>query len=550
MKLVECVPNISEGRDQAVLDAVAEAVKSVSGVRLLDVDPGKATHRTVYTFAGEPEAVLEAAFRLIEKSYQLIDMRKHKGAHARQGAVDVCPFVPISETTLGECVALSQRLAKRVGSELDLPVYLYGAAAKKPERKRLPDIRHGEYEALEGKLKSPEWAPDYGPARFVPEFGVLTTGARDFLIAYNVNLNSRSVPLAKKIAFEVREAGKNKRGPDGKFVRDSDGVPIKVPGMFKSVQGTGWLIPEYGRAQVTVNILDLEAAPVHKLFDACCELAASSGARVTGSEVVGMLPERVLLDAGRYFLEKQGSSTGVSREELVRVGVQSLGLSDVSEFDPKKKVIEERFRDQRRLVSMTLQGFCEETASDAPAPGGGSVAALAGALSASLSAMVAQLTHGKKKYQEHDAAMARLGEQAHALKEAQLAAIDEDTEAFERVMEAFGVPKGPERDRAVSEANKGAALVPLETLERTLPSLDLSLEAAEKGNANSLSDAGVAALCARAAAVGAYYNVLINLGGVDDEGWVLKTRKTADSFLAEAEAKASKIDALMRDRLG
>ena len=554
MKLVECVPNFSEGRDPKIIEAIAAAIRSVDGAGLLDVDPGKTTNRTVYTFAGTPEAVLEAAFRAIQKGHELIDMSKHSGEHARQGACDVCPFVPVAGTTLKECAALAERLAERVGRELQLPVYLYAAAARKPERERLPDIRAGEYEALAEKLKKPQWAPDFGPAKFVPRFGALTAGARNFLIAYNINLNTANVRLAKDIANEIRETGKLKRGANGEILKNPDGTPERIPGMFKSVQGTGWLIPEYGRAQVTVNILDLEAAPVHEVFDACCRLAAERGGRVTGSEVIGMVPKRVLIEAGKYFLAKQKASRGLSEEELIRVGVQSLGLSDIAPFDPSQKVIEAVIAEERPLISKSVRDFVAELASDAPAPGGGSVAALSGALAAGLAAMVSALTYGKKDHRHKNAEMESLGADAHALKAEQLAAVDDDTFAFNRVMAAFSMPKNTKEQnaakaKAVEDATKDATAVPLGTLERTLPTLDAAERAAALGNPNSLSDAGVASLMARAAAWGAYYNILINLGGLRSKAWAAKTRAQADKALKKAIKTADRIDAAVLKRL-
>ena len=554
MKLVECVPNFSEGRDKKVIDAIADAVRSVPGVQLLDVDPGAATHRTVYTFAGGPEEVLEAAFQSIRKGIELIDMRRHTGEHARQGACDVCPFVPVSGVTMAECVELARRLGDRIGRELQLPVYLYAEAAATPARRRLPDIRAGEYEALPEKLAKSEWKPDFGPARFDPKAGAVVVGARGFLVAYNVNLNTTSVRLAKDIAFAIRETGRLKRDAKGGKVLGKDGVPERVPGLFKSVQATGWLIPEYGRAQVTINILDLEASPLHAVFDACCDLASKAGCRVTGSEIVGLVPQAVLLDAGRHFLRKQGASTGVGEADLIANAVQSLGLCDVSPFDPAKKIIEERFRPARPLASSTVGGFLRELASASPAPGGGSVAALSGALSAGLSSMVAALTFEKKGFEASRAEMETLGKRAQELMASQLKAVDDDTAAFNRVMEAFGLPKAtPEqaeaRKKTIETANKGATLEPLAVLERTLPSLDCALLAARKGNPNSLSDAGVAALMARAAAYGAYYNVLINLSGMEDKAWADGIRAKADGLLSEVKVKADAIETLMMEKL-
>lgn len=554
MKIVECVPNFSEGQDKTKIDAISDAIKSVPGVKLLDVDPGKATNRTVYTFAGSPEAVCEAAFQAIKKGSELIDMRQHKGEHARQGACDVCPFVPVSGVTMEECVELANRLGKRVGEELDIPVYLYAEAAKKPEHVRMPDIRVGEYEALEEKLKKPEWKPDYGPAKFNAKAGATVIGARKFLIAYNINLNSTNVKLAKEIAFTIRETGKVKKDAQGNKVLGPDGKAERVPGLFKHLQGTGWLIPEYNCAQITMNILDIDETPLHKVFDTCCDLAAKLGCRVTGSEVVGMVPKQVMIDAGHFFLEKQGNTTGVPEAEIIRTAVRTLGLTDVAPFDPDKKIIEHQFLSPTPLASMTVKGFADELSSSSPAPGGGSVAALAGGLSCALSSMVAALTHNKKGYEDQNERMERVGFEAQNIMRDQIGAIDRDTDAFNRLMDCFGMPKGTEeeqsaRNKAIQEATKEATMEPYRTLERTLPSLDLALEVAKHGNQNSLSDSGVAALMGRAAAVGAYYNVMINLASIDDKNWTSKVKKDADALVLAAEKKAAEIDDLIRKKL-
>jgi glutamate formiminotransferase/formiminotetrahydrofolate cyclodeaminase len=550
MKLVECVPNFSEGRDKKVIEAIADAVRQTPGAVLLDVDPGEATNRTVYTFAGSPEAAVEAAFQAIRKGSELIDMRSHKGSHARQGACDVCPFVPISGVTMQDCAELARKLGKRVGDELGIPVYLYAEAAARPERKRLPDIRVGEYEALEQKLKKPEWKPDFGPATFNAKAGATTIGARPFLIAYNVNLNSTSVKLAKEIAFAIRETGRLKRDAKGEKVIGPNGQPERQPGMFKNVQATGWLIPEYNRAQVTINILDIDASPIHLVYDACCDLATKLGCRVTGSEIVGMVPKKVLLEAGHYFLKKQGSTAGISEDEVVRNAIMTLGLSDVAPFDPSKKIIEERFLNEAPLASMSVKSFAQELASNSPAPGGGSVAALAGALSAGLSSMVAALTFDKKGFEERREEMEKVGVEAQNLMRHQLTAIDEDTRAFNKVMDCMSLPKTTDeqqaaRQKAMEEATKQATLEPLGTLERTLPALDCTLAVAQRGNPNSLSDAGVAGLMARAAAYGAYYNVLINLPGIEDKKWCKEIRGKADKLLADAKKKAERIEELI-----
>ncbi|MFH1830075.1 MAG: glutamate formimidoyltransferase [Pseudomonadota bacterium] len=554
MKIVECVPNFSEGRNKETIEAIATAVRSVSGVSLLDVDPGHATNRTVYTFAGPPDEVMEAAFLAIKVGSELIDMRTHKGSHARQGACDVCPFVPVAGITMEECVDLAKRLGKRVGEELDIPVYLYANAATRPERVRMPDIRAGEYEALEEKLTKPEWKPDFGQPKFNAKSGATVIGARPFLIAYNINLNSTNVKLAKKIANVIRETGKLKRDEEGNVVRKPDGTAERIPGMFKEVQGTGWLIPEYNRAQVTVNILNIDEAPLYKVYDACCDLAAKFGCRITGSEIVGMVPKRVLTEAGLHYLKKQGSTTGVSEDEIIRTAILTLGLSDVAPFDPKHKIIEERFCEPAPLASMTVDAFTKELSSNSPAPGGGSVAALAGALSSGLSSMVAALTFEKQGFEEVQSEMESIGVAAQKTMASQIKAIDTDTAAFNMVMDAFSMPKATEeqeaaRAAAIEEANKGATTEPLGTLERTIPALECAMAVAQKGNPNSLSDAGVAGLMGRAAAMGAYYNVLINLQGIEDKKWSKDIRNKADEFLKQAEEKAAAIETFVLEKL-
>lgn len=550
MKLIECVPNFSEGRNKTVIEAISEAIRSIPEVKLLDIDPGAATNRTVYTFAGEPGAVLEAAFAAIKKGTELIDMRQHKGEHSRQGACDVCPFIPIAGTTMKECVELSKKLAKRVGDELGIPVYLYAESAQNPKRKRLPDIRKGEYEGLAAKLKKPEWRPDFGPAKFNAKSGATVIGARNFLIAYNVNLNTRSVKLAKEIAFSIRESGRVKKDKSGKKVLNKDGTTARIPGFFKDVQATGWMIPEYGRAQVTINILDTEKAPLHAVFDKCCKIASSLGLRVTGSEIVGMVPKNVLTGAGRYFLGKQRQTTGVSEKDIIEVAIQTLGLRDVGPFEPSKKIIEECFMKPSPLASMPVSEFTRELGANSPAPGGGSVAALAGALSGALTSMVASLTHEKKGFEDKRALMEKVGNEAQELIEKQVRAIDDDTFAFNKVMDCFSMPKTTDaektlRKKAIEEANKGATLEPLGTLERCLPLLGLAKTAAEKGNPNSLSDAGVAALMARASAHGAYYNVLINLAGISDEKWKKKIQKKADEIIEKVDIESKRIEGML-----
>ncbi len=552
-KLVECVPNFSEGRDRAVIDAITGVIAGVSGATLLDVDPGAATNRTVVTVAGPPEAVLEAAFLAIRKAAELIDMRKHQGAHPRQGATDVCPFVPISGLSVEECVVLAQRLGERVGRELAIPVYLYEAAATRPERRSLADIRVGEYEALEGKLQRPEWKPDYGPATFNARAGATVIGVRPFLIAYNINLNCPDDKIAKEIGLSIREKGRAERDGAGQKKRSTSGELQRVPGL-PCCRATGWFIAEYRRAQVTMNLTDYHVTPIHVAFDRVDELAREHGARITGSEIVGLVPKEALLLAGRHYLRKQGRSTGVSERKLCELAALSLGLDDVAPFDPQQKVIEHRVAAARRLAGLSVDGFVDELASDSPAPGGGSVAALAASMSAGLSAMVAALTHGKKGYAEFYPLMEEVGVEAQAAKDALLAAVDDDTAAFDRVMAAMRLPKASEaqkaaRQAALEAANQDATLVPLGVLERCPRLLELAAIVAEKGNQNSLSDAGVAGLAARAGAVGAYYNVLINLRGIEDKGWCGEIRARADRALARAEELAASLQTAVLAKL-
>jgi glutamate formiminotransferase/formiminotetrahydrofolate cyclodeaminase len=546
MKLVECVPNFSEGRDREKIGAIAREIEAVPGVKLLDVDPGASTNRTVVTFIGTPEAVKEAAFKAIAKAAEVIDMRGHKGAHSRIGATDVCPFVPVSGVTMEDCARLAAELGARVASELGIPVYLYEAAARKPERRNLAIVRAGEYEGLPEKLKDPRWAPDFGKPVFNPRSGATVIGAREFLIAYNINLNTRDRKLAHEIALSLRESGRAKRDKAGNPVKDARGNTVKVPGRFKEVKSVGWYVEDYGLAQISVNFTNYKMTPVHVVFDEARRLAGKLGLRVTGSELVGLIPKEALLMAGRYYLEKQGKSPGVPEDELVRVAVRSLGLSDVVPFDPDKKIIERQFRDGGApLVAMTLGAFADELSMDSPAPGGGSVAALCGALSAALSAMVANLTVGKKEYESARREMVAAAVRAQELKAALLGAVDRDTKAFNKVMEAFRLPKttpeqAEEKDRAVMDANKEATLVPLEVLEKSVEAVALARVVAAKGNRNSVSDAGVGGLAGQAAGEGAYYNVLINLSGIKDAAFTAKVRRDAARLkkALDKEAKA------------
>ncbi len=519
MKIVECVPNISEGRRPEIYDAVAAAAASVAGVTVLNVDPGAETNRTVITFVGDPEAVLEAAFRLVKRGVELIDMTTHRGAHARIGAVDVVPFVPVSDVTLDDCADLARRLGERIGRELTVPVYLYEHACSAPHRRNLADVREGEYEGCARKLTDPRWQPDYGPAQFVPKSGAIVVGARKFLVAYNVNLNTMDKRLATRVAFDVRERGRMKRDAEGNPILDAKGEPTWEPGLLKSVKAVGWVIPEFGTAQVSINLTDLDVTPLHVAFDACDDSARHRGLRVTGSEIVGLVPRQVLLDAGRHYLARMGRPDGVPESALMQMAIRTLGLSEVKPFDPQERVIEYRMSTPARLASMTLRDFVDELSSESPAPGGGSVSALAASMAAGLAAMVAVLSHTKKGFEAKQPDLDRIARRGQELKDQMLAAVDADTAAFDRFLEAMRMPKStPEeqtaRDAAMADATVGAAEVPLTVLETCPEIIELCREIARIGLQASLSDAGVGAQMGRAAAAGAYQNVCINLAGL------------------------------------
>jgi glutamate formiminotransferase/formiminotetrahydrofolate cyclodeaminase len=545
-QLIECVPNISEGRDRAKIDAIAAVVETVEGVRLLDVDPGKATNRTVITFVGEPGPVCEAAFRLIKKAQELIDMRSHKGEHPRFGATDVCPLVPIGGISMEETAEHARKLAARVGGELGIPVYCYEAAATEEKRRNLANNRSGEYEGLPQKLSDPAWRPDFGPAAFsdsVARSGAIAIGARNFLVAYNVNLNTTSTRRANAIAFDIREAGRK--------LKQADGSELQVPGKLKSVKGIGWFIEEYGIAQLSLNLTDITVTPVHIAFDEACRSAAERGIRVTGSELVGLIPKQSLLDAADFYLARQERSLGIPEREKIKLAVKSLGLDDLGPFDPQKKVIEYMLEEpgNERLVRMDLKRFSEETASESPAPGGGSVAAYVGALGVSLGTMVANLSAHKRGWDErweHYSNWAAIGEK---LRNELLFLVDEDTRAFDRIMTAMGLPKGSDTEKAarkaaMTEATKGAINTPLRTMQVCVESMALMKAMAENGLAASVSDAGVGALCARTGALGGYLNVRINCAGLDDEAFKADVLKQAETLRAQADALEAEVMAL------
>ncbi|MFH1143795.1 MAG: glutamate formimidoyltransferase, partial [Candidatus Eisenbacteria bacterium] len=554
-KLVECVPNISEGRDRRVIDEIARQAAETEGVTLLDVDPGADTNRTVITFVGEPDAVVEGAFRLIRKAAELIDMTRHTGAHPRQGATDVCPFVPVSGASMEDCVALAQRLGQRVGEELGIPVFLYEYAATRPERQSLADIRAGEYEAWPEKFARPEFQPDYGPAKFLPRTGAVVIGAREFLIAYNVDVNTRDRNLAHQIALDIRETGRLKRGPEGAVVTGAGGEKQRQAGLLQACRAVGWYIDTYGKAQVSINLTNYHVTPMHVAFDTCCDVARTYGLRVTGSEIVGLVPLEAMRMAGRHYLERQGRWAGVPEKELVHIAIHSLGLNDVAPFKPAEKIIEYAVKDRRpSLVGMTCRDFADELSSDSPAPGGGSVASLCGALAASLAAMVAALTRGKEGYEAQQAELREVAAQGQRLKDDFLLDVDRDTAAFNALMDAFRMKRKTDaekaaRDEAVRQATEGATRVPLEVLARSIAALELAAIAAEMGLRSSLSDAGVAALVGRTCAEGAYYNVMINLQGLAPSEFVRTTREQAAGFLSRAREIAGAVATQVEARL-
>jgi glutamate formiminotransferase / formiminotetrahydrofolate cyclodeaminase len=545
-RLVECVPNFSEGRNRTVIDAIADAIKGVADVKLLDVDPGADTNRTVYTFVGPPEAVADAALKAAQRAYDLIDMAKHSGAHPRMGAMDVCPIVPISGVTMEECVEISRDIGRRIAGELNLPVFFYEYAATSEARRSLANIRAGEYEGLERKLQDPAWAPDAGPARFDPKFGAPVVGAREFLIAYNVNLNTRDRKLANEIALNIREGGRLKRDKAGNPLVDEKGHQVKMPGKLKAVRAIGWYIEQYRQAQVSINLINYRTTPLHVVFETVREEAEKLGLVVTGSELVGLMPLQPLTEAGRFYLKKQGKSAGAPEHDVVETAIRSLGLDQLAEFDPDKKVIEYQFRKRGALVSMNVDRFVDEVSSESPAPGGGSVAALAGSLAAGLSAMVANLTVGKKGYEAAWAELSDLAERAQAVKDRLIKAVDDDTDAFNAAMAAMRMPKTTPGEQAVRDAAletgyQQAARVPLETAKACLDAMRLSQVVAEKGNANSASDAGVAALMARAGVEGAVLNVLINFGSVKDEGFKQACRAETEALVQDAAALCNQV---------
>jgi glutamate formiminotransferase/formiminotetrahydrofolate cyclodeaminase len=525
-QLIECVPNFSEGNDLTIIKHITDAIESVDGVKLLNVDPGKATNRTVVTIVGEPAAVVEGVFRGIAKAAELIDMSQHKGEHPRMGATDVCPFIPVANITIEETAEWSHVLAKRVGEELHIPVYLYEAAQNNKERDNLSVIRAGEYEGFFKKIKEAHWKPDFGPAEFNAKTGATVIGARDFLIAYNVNLNTKSVKRANSVAFDIREAGRIKM-ENGKKVLDASGNEVRIPGKLKGVKAIGWYIDEYQQAQVSINITRFRETPLHIVFDECVKSAYERGYRVTGSELVGLVPLSSMLDAGRYFLNKQKLSSGVSDADLIHIAVKSMGLDELGPFDPKKRVIEYMLDEQNNqpLINMQLNAFADETASDSPAPGGGSISAYVGALGVSLGTMVANLSAGKSGWEDQWEYFSKYAEKGQELKKQLLNLVDEDTNAFNKIMLAFQLPKASDdekaiRKEAIQSATKYAIEVPFKVMETAYNCFEIIKAMVENGNPNSVTDAGVGALCVRTAIMGAYLNVKVNAASYNDKVFV------------------------------
>ena len=557
-KLIECVPNFSEGRDMTIIKQITNEIEAVEGVKLIDVDPGKATNRTVVTFVGTPDEVIEAAFRATRKAMELIDMSKHHGAHPRFGATDVCPLVPVANITMDEVVEYARKLAKRIGDELGIPVYCYEFAAFEEKRRNLANCRAGEYEGLPKKIQDPDWKPDFGPASFLPKTGAIAVGARNFLVAYNVNLNTTSTRRANAIAFDIREKGRPKRIGNpitGKIATDEKGNEIWIPGALKACKAIGWYIDEYGIAQVSINLTDITVTPIHVAFEEACKKAAERGLRVTGSEIVGVVPLNAMLEAGMYFLRKQKRSLGIPDREIIKIAVKSMGLDELYPFDPDKKIIEYILEERtgKRLVDKTLEGFTQETASESPAPGGGSISAAMGAFGAALATMVANLSSHKPGWDERWEEFSNWAEKGKFYMEQLIKMVDEDTAAFNRIMDAFGLPKGTDeekaaRTKAIQEATLYAIEVPFRVMNLCLESMEVIKAMAEHGNPNSVSDAGVGALAARSAVMGAFLNVKINASGLKDKdkanefiskgaGIVKKAQQMEAEILAIVESK-------------
>ena len=552
IKLIECVPNFSEGRDMSIIKQITDVIESVDGVRLIDVDPGKATNRTVVTIVGTPDEVCEAAFRAAKKASEIIDMSKHTGAHPRFGATDVCPLVPVSNITMDEVVEYARKLAKRIGDELQIPVYCYESAATEPKRRNLANCRSGEYEGLSKKLQTPEWKPDFGPAKFNPRTGAIAVGARNFLIAYNVNLNTTSTRRANAVAFDIREKGRPVRVGNqvtGKIALDEKGNEIWTPGSLNACKAIGWFIEEYGIAQVSINLTDITITPLHVAFEEASKKAVERGLRVTGSELVGVVPLKAMLDAGKYFLNKQQRSTGISEKEVIKIAIKSMGLDELAPFDPEKKIIEYILRDssKKKLIDLTIEGFANETASESPAPGGGSIAASMGAFGVALGTMVANLSAHKSGWDDRWKEFSDWADTGKIYMDQLINLVDEDTNAFNKIMDAFGLPKGSDdekaaRKKAIQDATLYATEVPFKVMQLCYESMAVMKAMAEIGNPNSVTDAGVGALAARSGVLGAFLNVKINASGLEDKTVVAK-------FLDDGEIIANKTIELEKEVL-
>lgn len=558
-KLIECVPNFSEGRDMGIIKQITNEIEKVDGVKLLDVDPGAATNRTVVTFVGTPDEVIDAAVAAVKKASEIIDMSKHKGEHPRMGATDVCPLIPIAGISMEETAEYARKLAKRIGEELKISVYCYENAAFTEERRNLANCRSGEYEGMAKKLKDPHWKPDFGPTELNVRAGVTAVSARDFLVAYNVNLNTTSTRRANAIAFDVRERGRTKREGNpvtGKIVTDQNGKSLMIPGSLKSVKAIGWFIEEYGVAQISMNLTNISITPVHVAFDEVCKKADERGMRVTGSELVGLIPLKAMLDAGKYFLAKQERSLGVSNNELIKIAIKSMGLDELKPFNPKERIIEYLLEAEtkNKLVDMNLVAFADETASESPAPGGGSVAAYSGAMGISLATMVANLSSHKRGWDERWQEFSEWAEKGQKLKDELLFLVDEDTNAFNKIMDAFGLAKGNDeekaiRKQAIQDASKYAIEIPFRVMQKSLESMEIIKTMVEIGNPNSVTDAAVGGLCARTAVMGAYLNVKINATGIDDKLFAEEKLKAGAEIEAKAIAMEAEILKLVNDKI-
>ncbi|MEI6682738.1 MAG: glutamate formimidoyltransferase [Bacteroidota bacterium] len=558
-QLIECVPNFSEGQDMSVIKLITDEIEKVEGVKLLDVDPGKATNRTVVTMVGTPEAVIEAAFMAIRKAAELIDMSKHHGEHPRFGGTDVCPLVPISGITMEETAGYAHKLAERVGRELEIPVYCYERAALTEERRNLANCRSGEYEGLARKLEDPHWKPDFGPAKFNPRTGAIAIGARDFLVAYNINLNTTSTRRANAIAFDIREKGRPAREGNpvtGKIKKDEQGNEIWIPGALKACKAIGWFIEEYGIAQVSINLTNIGITSVHEAFEVSCQKAQERGMRVTGSELVGLVPKKAMIDAGKYFLKKQQRSVGISDDEIIKIAVKSLGLDDLKPFSPKEKIIEFLLEDpkDKQLVTLTAEGFANETASESPAPGGGSVSAYIAALGVSLATMVANLSSHKAGWDERWEEFSVWAEKGQKLKDELLFLVDEDTRAFNKIMDAFALPKSNDAEKqartaAIQDATRYAIEVPFRTMQKAFDSFEIISAMVNTGNPNSVTDAGVGALCARSAVIGAFLNVKVNGAGFKDKEYLDRIMAEAESLVQKAKTTEEEILSVVNSKI-